>query len=77
MDFVHNLTAEINNIIADHDQLTTKQMAELITRAAEQTVETGATGQEFPDVLKRPQLGLLLLALQWNTVPEIRRAVRR
>ena len=78
MDFVKNLTDELNaTIVTTDDGYTVEQMVTAITAAAEKTVTYGANGATFTDTLNRQQLGLLLLALQWNVNPKIRQAVRR
>ena len=78
MDFVKNLTGEINEtMVTDEDKYTVEQMATAIFHAAEKTVTDAANGATFTDTRDRQQLGLLLLALQWNVNPQIRQAVRR
>ena len=76
MDFVNNLTEELNNQL-EAGVFSTADLVKAITAAADVTVKNGLAGKEFTDALNRHQLGLLLLALQWNTTPEIRQAVRR
>jgi hypothetical protein len=76
MDFVHNLTAELNNQLGT-GIFSSGDIVKALSAAADRTVKDGLAGKEFADALNRPQLGLLLLALQWNATPQIRQAVRR
>lgn len=75
MDFIENLTTVFNN--DPFPVYTAEQVKMMVIKAAEKTVKNAVDGGEFTDSLNRHQLGLLLLALQWNTTPGIRQAVRR